>query len=338
MLAVLALVAWAIATARRNVGPGRPHLVALLHRRAAATRAAPGSRGAWMLALVPPGRCAWQLHHGAQLGAPRGPPLPGDPRAQRAGLRLEEPLPGVRAAGRAGLDGLGAALRRHEPRRPLGVTRHRRPALAAFGIGSRRSADAQLSRFKADPANRAGDGPRRVALHAPPQLLRRVLHLVGLLARGAGRRGGPRWSVFSPLLMTRAAAEGLGRRPAREGHGRAPPGATADYIARTNAFFPGPPREAQREACPARLDDSALLGAAATRARRGPDRRMGFRALLDGEPIGEHRFSVSGEVRERRVQASSPSSSSALPPIATATGHRALARQLPDRARLDHRQ
>jgi hypothetical protein len=46
-----------------------------------------------------------------------------------------------------------------------------------------------------------------------------------------------------------------------------------------------------------------LLGAAALPAAvaSGPTGEWAFRALLDGEPIGEHRFSVSGEGDERRV-------------------------------------
>ncbi len=48
---------------------------------------------------------------------------------------------------------------------------------------------------------------------------------------------------------------------------------------------------------------AALLGAAATppALAAGPTGEWNFRALLDGEPIGEHRFSVSGEGDERRV-------------------------------------
>jgi hypothetical protein len=46
-----------------------------------------------------------------------------------------------------------------------------------------------------------------------------------------------------------------------------------------------------------------LLGAAVLPAAvaSGPTGEWAFRALLDGEPIGEHRFSVTGEGDERRV-------------------------------------
>jgi hypothetical protein len=46
-----------------------------------------------------------------------------------------------------------------------------------------------------------------------------------------------------------------------------------------------------------------VLGAVAAQSAMasGPTGEWAFRALLDGEPIGEHRFSVSGEGDERRV-------------------------------------
>ena len=44
-----------------------------------------------------------------------------------------------------------------------------------------------------------------------------------------------------------------------------------------------------------------LAGAALPAAATGPTGEWAFRALLDGEPIGQHRFSVSGEGDERRV-------------------------------------
>ena len=48
---------------------------------------------------------------------------------------------------------------------------------------------------------------------------------------------------------------------------------------------------------------TAMLGAAALQPALavGPTGEWAFRALLDGEPIGEHRFSVTGEGDERRV-------------------------------------
>jgi hypothetical protein len=45
----------------------------------------------------------------------------------------------------------------------------------------------------------------------------------------------------------------------------------------------------------------ALCGAALQAAAAAPTGEWIFRALLDGEPIGQHRFSVSGEGDERRV-------------------------------------
>ena len=88
----------------------------------------------------------------------------------------------------------------------------------------------------------AGDGPRPVALHPPSELLRRGLHLVGRLARRAGRRRlAAAWTVVSPVLMTVLLLKVSGVALLEKDIGERRP-AYRDYIARTNAFFPGPPR------------------------------------------------------------------------------------------------
>ena len=87
---------------------------------------------------------------------------------------------------------------------------------------------------------REGDGPGPLALHAPPELLRRLLRLVGDLAGRAGHRqrlvDGGRPGVMSVLLIRVSGAALLERSLSRRREGY------ADYVARTSAFFPWPPR------------------------------------------------------------------------------------------------
>lgn len=114
--------------------------------------------------------------------------------------------------------------------------------LALFGIGFEALADAQLARFKAEPANagRVMDrGLWRFTRH--PNYFGEFCVWWGFygIALGAGAW----WTVFSPLLMTvlllRVSGVALLEKDIAE---RRP--AYRDYAARTNAFFPGPPREA----------------------------------------------------------------------------------------------
>ena len=61
--------------------------------------------------------------------------------------------------------------------------------LYTVGVYFESMGDMQLSHFKADPDNAGqGHGPGPLALHPPPQLLRRLLRLVGHLDRGGGHR------------------------------------------------------------------------------------------------------------------------------------------------------
>ncbi|MEO8297369.1 MAG: DUF1295 domain-containing protein [Burkholderiales bacterium] len=113
-------------------------------------------------------------------------------------------------------------------------------ALALFGLLFEAVADAQLARFKADPAH-AGQvmdrGLWRLSRH--PNYFGEACFWwgVGLLALGAAGWAGT-WSLVSPLLMTWLLLKVSGvvllehdiaeRRPAY-----------ADYIRRTPAFWPG---------------------------------------------------------------------------------------------------
>ena len=113
-------------------------------------------------------------------------------------------------------------------------------ALAAFGVAFEAMADAQLARFKADAANKGevmNRGLWRYSRH--PNYFGEFCVWWGfyLLALDAGAW----WTVFSPVLMTvlllRVSGVALLERDIGE---RRP--AYRDYVARTNAFFPGAPR------------------------------------------------------------------------------------------------
>ncbi|GAP38846.1 hypothetical protein ISF6_5505 [Piscinibacter sakaiensis] len=125
--------------------------------------------------------------------------------------------------------------------RPLGPWDAAGLALAAGGLVFEAVADAQMARFRADPACRGqvmDRGLWRYSRH--PNYFGECcvwwgLGLVGLAS------GGGAWCLASPLLMTVLLLKVSGvsllekdlveRRPAYR-----------DYVARTNAFVPGPPR------------------------------------------------------------------------------------------------
>jgi steroid 5-alpha reductase family enzyme len=125
---------------------------------------------------------------------------------------------------------------------PIGALDAIGAVLTIFGIAFETFADAQLACFKAKPAN-AGrvldSGLWRYTRH--PNYFGEFCVWWGLygIALGAGAW----WTLFSPLLMTvllvRVSGVALLEKDIAE---RRP--AYRDYVARTNAFFPGPPREA----------------------------------------------------------------------------------------------
>ena len=116
-------------------------------------------------------------------------------------------------------------------------------SLAAFGIAFEALADAQLARFKADPANRGrvmDRGAWRATRH--PNYFGECCVWWGLwlMALGAGGWGAA-WGVISPALMTflllKVSGVGLLEKDIAE---RRP--AYRDYIERTSAFVPWWPR------------------------------------------------------------------------------------------------
>lgn len=114
-------------------------------------------------------------------------------------------------------------------------------ALWCVGMAFEVGADLQLSRFRADPANRGkvlDRGLWRYTRH--PNYFGDLcvwwaIFLVALSADGAW------WSIAGPLTMTAIFARFFGV-PMMEEHLREAKPAYADYVRRTSAFFPRPPR------------------------------------------------------------------------------------------------
>jgi len=107
---------------------------------------------------------------------------------------------------------------------PLGVAGGIGAALAAFGIVFEAVADAQMARFKADPATRG-------------QVMDRGLWR---LSRHPNYSGGA-WSIVSPLVMTTLLLKVSGVTLLEQDIGERRP-AYRDYIRRTSAFVPWWPK------------------------------------------------------------------------------------------------
>lgn len=127
--------------------------------------------------------------------------------------------------------------------RPLGVLDAIGAALALFGILFEAIGDAQMARFRADPANRGqvmDRGLWRYTRH--PNYFGEACTWWGIWLMAIGGAGwGGAWSIVSPLLMTWLLLKVSGVRMLESDIGERRP-AYRDYIARTNAFVPGPVR------------------------------------------------------------------------------------------------
>ena len=117
-------------------------------------------------------------------------------------------------------------------------------AIGLFGFAFEAIGDQQLASFKADPAHRGkvmDRGLWRYTRH--PNYFGEScvwwgLFLVALPAGGW-------WSIVSPLLMTGLLLKGSGVALLEKDIGERRP-EYRDYIRRTNAFFPGPPKKPSR--------------------------------------------------------------------------------------------
>jgi steroid 5-alpha reductase family enzyme len=127
--------------------------------------------------------------------------------------------------------------------RSLGVFDAVGAALALFGIFFEAIGDAQMARFRADPKN-AGQvmdrGLWRYTRHPNYFGEACVWWGIWLMAMGGAGWSGA-WSVVSPLLMTWLLLKVSGVRMLEADIGERRP-AYREYIARTNAFVPGPVR------------------------------------------------------------------------------------------------
>lgn len=124
-------------------------------------------------------------------------------------------------------------------------------ALAAFGIVFEAIGDAQMARFKADPGHKGqvmDRGLWRYTRH--PNYFGEACIWWGLwLAAMAGAGWAGAWSIVSPLLMTVLLLKVSGVKLLEKDIAERRP-AYRDYIARTNAFVPGPVRRAETGRAP----------------------------------------------------------------------------------------
>lgn len=247
LLAILpvALIAWLVATARRNAG-----LVdifwSLFFIAAAATYAvlAPWTeRGGLVLALV----AIWGVRLAGYLAA-RNWNAPEDRRYQAIRARNEPGFAWKSLYLVFGLQGflawlvsapLAAAIAGGGE---LQLFDWLGAALVGFGITFEAVADLQLKQFKEDPANagRVLDaGLWRYTRH--PNYFGEFCVWWGFFAIAAGAGGA--WTAFSPLIMSVLLLKVSGVALLERDIGERRPG-YREYVARTNAFFPGPRRAA----------------------------------------------------------------------------------------------
>lgn len=236
VLLCIALAAWALATARRNAG-----LVDIfwpLFFVGASMVYAEKDASIVMVALV----AAWALRLAAYL-AWRNWNAPEDHRYQAIRRRNEPGFAWKSLYLVFGFQALLAWL----VSAPLLFALDAGPpvlaaALVAFGIAFESVADWQLARFKADPANggRVMDrGLWRYTRH--PNYFGEFCVWWGFWLAAANAGGA--WTVFAPLLMSVLLLRVSGVALLEKDIGERRPG-YAEYVRRTNAFFPGPRRPA----------------------------------------------------------------------------------------------
>lgn len=235
-MAGLGLLAWAVATARRNVGLVDIFwsLFLLLASFVFAYFADVGARGWLVLGLT----AAWALRLAGYL-AGRNWNAPEDHRYRAIRARNEPGFAWKSLYLVFGLQALlawlisaplAAAIAAQEP---LSTLDYAGSALAAFGILYEAVADAQLARFKSDPGNagRVMDrGLWRYSRH--PNYFGEFCVWWGLYLV-AGAAGGW-WTAFSPLLMSVLLLRVSGVTLLERDIGERRPG-YRDYVRRTSA-------------------------------------------------------------------------------------------------------
>lgn len=245
-MALLAGAAWAVCTARRNVGLvdifwSLFFLAAAIVYAFAATPAGP--RTALVLVLV----TAWSLRLAAYLAA-RNWSAPEDRRYQAIRARNQPNFELKSLYLVFGLQGLLAWLvsaplaAAITSLAPLGPLDWAGALLVTFGIVFESVADAQLARFRRDPrsAGRVLDrGLWRWSRH--PNYFGECcvwwgFYLIALAGGGA-------WTVFAPMLMTLLLLRVSGVALLEKDISDRRPNYRA-YVDRTSAFIPWPPRSA----------------------------------------------------------------------------------------------
>lgn len=242
-LVAFALVAWAIATAKRNVGlvdiawPLFFLLAAVVF-----VHGAGGGARAWVvLALV----AIWSLRLAVHLAA-RNWSAEEDRRYRAIRARNEPGFAWKSVYLVFGLQALlawliaaplAAAIRSTEGSGHLGVLDTIGAIAVASGTVFEALADRQLARFRADPAN-AGkvmdSGLWRYSRH--PNYFGEFCIAWGFYAIALGAGGW--WTIFSPLMMTVLLLKVSGVALLEKDIGERRP-AYREYVTRTNAFFPG---------------------------------------------------------------------------------------------------
>lgn len=229
---VLALVAWAIATARRNVG-----LVDIfwpLFFVAAAIVYAEAFSPAHLLLLLWAGRLsaylAWRNWNAEEDRRYVEIRRRNEPFFTWKSVYLVFGLQALLAWG------ISAPLLYLQQPNAIGI------ALVTFGIAFETLADWQLARFKAAPANHGkvmDRGLWRYTRH--PNYFGECCVWWGFWVIAAGAGGA--WTVFAPLLMTWLLLRVSGVTLLEKDIAERRPG-YREYVERTNAFLPGPKRQA----------------------------------------------------------------------------------------------
>ena len=245
-LGALALAAWVVATARRNVGLvdiAWPLFLVLAAVVFALRAPEIALRGGILLALV----ALWAVRLAAYL-AGRNWNAPEDRRYAAIRARNE---PGFAWKSLYLVFGLQALLAwlisaplvvAIPAPGALGALGVLGAVVAGFGIVFESVADWQLARFKAEPDNVArvmDRGLWRLTRH--PNYFGEFCAWWGFYLVAADAGGW--WTIFSPALMSLLLLRISGVALLERDIGDRRPGYAA-YASRTNAFFPGPPREA----------------------------------------------------------------------------------------------
>ena len=245
-LLTLALVAWAVCTMRRNVGLVDifwPLFIATAALAWLAQQQAPSQRGWLVLGLV----ALWALRLATHLGI-RNWNAPEDHRYQAIRRRNEPGFVWKSLYLVFGLQALLALVVAAPVCDALTGTGRLGPidvigaALALAGIVIEALADAQLTRFRACPDNRGkvlDSGLWRYSRH--PNYFGEFCVWWGLFLLALAAGGW--WTAASPLLMSVLLLRVSGVRLLESDIGTRRP-EYATYIARTNAFIPGPRKAA----------------------------------------------------------------------------------------------